>query len=144
MCCVIVIVLCVELSTLSSVAYGIYEISESLGSVIGNAAVGFVRDETTSWDLDLQIFIAMSLIAAALTIILIIMDSFHCIGVGVGKLNESSFIMGQTYDRLKRKKDRHLQRQASQRGLKQKRAADAAAASTATADVEQKQQVTHV
>jgi hypothetical protein len=96
-----------------SVAYGIYVISESLGSVIGNSAIGFFRDTTHGWDLDIEIFAGMAITATCLTLLLIFLDYMQWIGIGahgypMGGLNKSSFEAGKGYDRLKRHKDRYL------------------------------------
>jgi MFS family permease len=97
-------------------AYGGYEISESIGSVIGNSVVGFLRDRTHSWDLDLTIFCGMAITAVLLSLLLICLDHLELIGTGangkpLGGLNASSFESGKSYDRLKRSKDRWLTRE---------------------------------
>jgi MFS family permease len=106
-------------------AYGIYESMESVGSVAGNALVGYLRDTTHSWDMDLEIFAGMGFVATALTLLLIGLDKMGWIGVAgggtpalgggfaarAGSLNQSSFATGLEYDRLQRSKDRFLQKQ---------------------------------
>jgi len=102
------------------VGYGIYEISESLGSVLGNPLVGYVRDTTHGWDADLLLFAGMGGVATLLTLLLIFIDRwgwvcfFGPIGAGerrAGSLNQSSVAMGLEYDRLQRSKDRFLQKE---------------------------------
>lgn len=55
-------------------AYGIYEISESLGAVIGHVSIGFIRDYTDSYQMDLMIFAILGIISFLLTMMLIALD----------------------------------------------------------------------
>lgn len=86
----------VVLPSVFGVGYGIYQVSESLGSVIGNPVVGWLRDQSHSWDSSLTLFMGLALTATALTLLLILLDRKGCIGIGahgrpMGGLNESSF-----------------------------------------------------
>jgi MFS family permease len=109
--------------SLHSSAYGIYEIMESVGSVVGNMAVGFFRDSTHSWDLDLAVFAGMGATATALTVLLIFLDFMGWIGLGagapVGALNQSSFQTKLQQDQLKKRKDRFLQKESRWKVIEQ-------------------------
>ena len=100
---------------------------ESIGSVVGNSAVGFFRDSTHSWDLDLEVFAAMGASATVLTLILIALDKFNCVGLGTGSggraiggsLNASSMRSRLDLDRLKQRKDRFLKKELKWREIEQ-------------------------
>lgn len=97
-------------------AYGVYVISESVGSVLGNGVVGFIRDTTHSWDTDIEIFACMAFGATALTVVLIALDHYECLGTAasgrpLGGLNQASQPTVRDYDRLKKRKDRYLARE---------------------------------
>jgi len=72
-------------------AYGVYEISESIGAVAGHSLVGYVRDKTFSYEADMKIFIAMALIASAMSLFLSCYDSYFG-----GTLNEPSRLSEKT------------------------------------------------
>lgn len=109
---------------------------ESLGSVIGNSLVGFFRDSTHSWDLDLQVFAAMGASATVLTLVLIALDIGNCVGLGTGSggraiggsLNASSFRSKLDLDRLKQRKDRFLNKERKWREIEQQQHEEEAAA----------------
>lgn len=109
----------------SSLAYGAYVIAESFGSVVGNLAVGALRDETHNWDLDILIFAGMAAVAVVLTLLLIFLDHMNWAGLGagghaLGGLNDSSFKAAKEYDRAQRRKDLYLAKEHQRR--KQERA----------------------
>jgi hypothetical protein len=84
-----------------SIAYGIYEISESVGSVLGNGIVGYLRDTTHSWDADISIFAGMAASATLLTIGLILLDRYEWAGLTSsddGDSGTGSAITGSPYD----------------------------------------------
>src|SRR5206468_3618263 len=72
-------------------AYGVYEISESVGAVAGHSLVGYVRDTTHSYDMDMNLFIGMGLVASALSLFLSCYDSYFG-----GTLNEPSRLSEKT------------------------------------------------
>lgn len=57
-------------------AYGFYEISEAAGNVAGNALVGYIRDITGSYTLDLYMFACMGVIASILAVVLTATDKY--------------------------------------------------------------------
>jgi len=94
---------------------------ESVGSVLGNATIGFFRDQTHSWDTDLEIFAAMGATATLLTLLLVVMDRVrwgtHRGHRRLGALNQSSFQSGREYDRLKKHKDSFLAKERKWRAV---------------------------
>jgi len=125
-------------------AYGIYSIMESVGSVLGNTVVGFIRDQTQDWDLDLQIFASMGVIATVLSLVLIFLDAMQWSGLGarnlktgkalsrkdlakagLGALNRSSYVIRQEADRMKSAKDRYLRKELKWRQIQEEEAREA-------------------
>eukprot|EP00128_Syssomonas_multiformis_P001330 Colp12_sorted_trinity150504_noHs@15428 len=64
----------VVLPAVYGAAYGMYEISESVGSLIGNPLVGFFRDHTHSYETDLWVFVGMAFFCIGLALVIHVVD----------------------------------------------------------------------
>jgi hypothetical protein len=112
----------------------VYEISESVGSVIGNYSVGWLRDTTHSWDLDLIMFATMGGIAVLLTLVLVFMDHMRWAGAGagaegtssLGALNQSSFVMREELKKLSHVKNKFFRKLSRRKQREEKREEESA------------------
>ncbi|GLD93033.1 hypothetical protein PINS_up001625 [Pythium insidiosum] len=56
-------------------AFGIVEVTDAVGATFGNLMIGFLRDKTGSYDLDMYILLGMAVMTLVLSVVLVFEDS---------------------------------------------------------------------
>jgi len=57
------------------IAFGIVEVANAVGSTIGNIVIGYVRDSTGSYEIDMYIFLGMGVLSFLLCVVLHFADN---------------------------------------------------------------------
>lgn len=75
-------------------AFGIVEITDAVGASIGNLVIGYLRDKTGSYELDMVMLFGMAMITFVLSVLLVFQDKQHGGMLSAPSSRRRAFSMG--------------------------------------------------